>query len=214
MSGTRARAATTIPSTLTLANRRPAEGGADGDGRRRRQDTAAINLGQGVFTDRGRRSGGGGANRGATDALVLDESPVGTEEDGDSDPAGLATVTANFADNFVTSVDYGSDGPGTAALRAGSDRFERGVGSVCAWRERRAGRLDRAEPGCAWRRHHRHGRRRRRTEYFRISINRGDGRGDVQPEHATSGTPTPAATTIPSTLTLANADRCCRWCRR
>ena len=28
-------------------------------------------------------------------------------------PAGRATVTANFADNFVASVDYGTDGPGT-----------------------------------------------------------------------------------------------------
>ena len=35
------------------------------------------------------------------DTLVLDETrPVGTETDGDSAPAGLDTVTANFADNF------------------------------------------------------------------------------------------------------------------
>jgi hypothetical protein len=53
---------------------------------------------------------------GATpDTLVLDETrPVGTEEDGDSDPAGLATVTASFADNFDSgSSDFGSDGAGS-----------------------------------------------------------------------------------------------------
>ena len=37
---------------------------------------------------------------------------LGTEEDGDSAPAGLATVTANFADNFAAVTDFGSDGPG------------------------------------------------------------------------------------------------------
>ncbi len=48
------------------------------------------------------------------DTLVLDETrPVGTEEDGDSSPAGLMTVQANFADNFVAPVNYGADGPGT-----------------------------------------------------------------------------------------------------
>ncbi len=50
----------------------------------------------------------------ALDTLVLDETrPVGTETDGDSNPAGLMTVQANFADNFVSPVDYGGDGPGT-----------------------------------------------------------------------------------------------------
>jgi T1SS-143 domain-containing protein len=45
--------------------------------------------------------------------LVLDETrPVGTEEDGDSDPAGLMTVTAGFAANFAAP-DYGSDGAGS-----------------------------------------------------------------------------------------------------
>ena len=50
------------------------------------------------------------------DTLVLDETrDVGTEEDGDSDPAGLATVTAGFADNFAAVTDYGSDGAGSTA---------------------------------------------------------------------------------------------------
>ena len=39
---------------------------------------------------------------------------MGAETDGDSAPAGLATVTANFADNFAAAPDFGSDGPGSA----------------------------------------------------------------------------------------------------
>ena len=47
------------------------------------------------------------------DQLVLDETrPLGTETDGDSNPAGLATITANFANNFIGPVDYGADGAG------------------------------------------------------------------------------------------------------
>ena len=50
--------------------------------------------------------------------LTLDETrPVGTETDGDSAPAGLATVTANFADNFAAaSPSYGADGAGSTSL--------------------------------------------------------------------------------------------------
>ena len=49
----------------------------------------------------------------AVDTLVLDESrPIGTDTDGDSSPAGLATVQASFADNFVAPIAYGADGPG------------------------------------------------------------------------------------------------------
>ena len=48
----------------------------------------------------------------ATDTLTLDESPDGEETDGNSDPAGLASVTVSFADNFATP-DYGADGPGS-----------------------------------------------------------------------------------------------------
>jgi len=53
------------------------------------------------------------------DQLVLDETrPIGEDGgpgEGDSDPAGLATVQANFANNFVSPVDYGGDGAGTTA---------------------------------------------------------------------------------------------------
>src|SRR6185436_16197947 len=82
---------------------------ADGD-----SDTAALNLGTGVFQieDDGPNAVTAGV---ANDTLVLDETrAVGTEEDGDSDPAGLATVTANFSDNFVAP-DYGSDGAGSTS---------------------------------------------------------------------------------------------------
>ena len=121
-------------STLTLANAADLQvvqtvTDADGD-----KDTAAINLGAGVFQIEDDGPNAVVANA-TPDTLVLDETrPVGSEEDGDSAPAGLATVTANFADNFAAPPDFGSDGPGSTSLFAGSDRFERGVGSVCAWR--------------------------------------------------------------------------------
>jgi len=48
------------------------------------------------------------------DTLVLDETtPPGTETDGDSNPAGLVSTTANFADNFVSPAGYGADGAGS-----------------------------------------------------------------------------------------------------
>ena len=51
------------------------------------------------------------------DMLVLDETrPEGTETDGNSNPAGLLSTTANFADNFVAPVDFGADGPGTSSF--------------------------------------------------------------------------------------------------
>ena len=72
------------------------------------------------------------------DTLVLDETrPVGSEEDGDSAPAGLATVTANFADNFAAATDFGSDGPGSASYslvltgsNVASGLFALGVGGA------------------------------------------------------------------------------------
>ena len=167
-------------STLTLANAADLQvvqtvTDADGD-----KDTASINLGAGVFQIEDDGPNAVVANA-TPDTLVLDETrPVGSEEDGDSAPAGLATVTANFADNFAVPPDFGSDGPWQRVLFAGSDRFERGVGSVCAWRERSGGCVDRAEPGGAWCRHHRHGGRHRILPHQHRP---GDGRGDVQPEH-------------------------------
>ena len=101
-------------STLTLANAADLQvvqtvTDADGD-----KDTAGINLGAGVFQIEDDGPNAVVANA-TPDTLVLDETrPVGSEEDGDSAPAGLATVTANFADNFAA-VDFGSDGPGSTA---------------------------------------------------------------------------------------------------
>ena len=84
---------------------------ADGD-----TASASINLGAGVFVIQDDGPNAVVANATA-DTLVLDETrPVGSEEDGDSAPAGLATVTANFADNFAAVTDFGSDGPGSASL--------------------------------------------------------------------------------------------------
>ena len=82
---------------------------ADGD-----VDTAAINLGTGVFQIEDDGPDAVVANAVAA-AIVLDETrPVGTETDGDSDPAGLATATVNLAGNFAAVTDFGSDGPGSA----------------------------------------------------------------------------------------------------
>ena len=85
----------------------------DGDGDSITTDAIDIS-GQITFLDDGPNAA---VNTGAPlDTLVLDETrPVGTEEDGDSSPAGLMTVQANFADNFVAPVNYGADGPGTVA---------------------------------------------------------------------------------------------------
>jgi len=83
----------------------------DGD-----SDSAAINLGGGnVFKieDDGPDAKVVDGEGGIPDMLVLDETrPLGTETDGNSNPAGLDTVTAQFADNFVTPADHGTDGPG------------------------------------------------------------------------------------------------------
>ena len=82
---------------------------ADGD-----VDTAAINLGTGVFQIEDDGPDAVVANAVAA-AIVLDETrPVGTETDGDSAPAGLDTVTVNLAGNFAAVTDFGSDGPGSA----------------------------------------------------------------------------------------------------
>ena len=105
---------------------------ADGD-----TASAAINLGAGVFQIEDDGPDAVVANATA-DTLVLDETrPEGTEEDGDSNPAGLASVTANFADNFAAVTDFGSDGPGSVAYslvltgsNVASGLFALGVGGA------------------------------------------------------------------------------------
>jgi hypothetical protein len=124
-------------STLTLANAANLQvvqtvTDADGD-----KDTASLNLGAGVFQIEDDGPNAVVANA-TPDTLVLDETrPVGTEEDGDSAPAGLATVTANFADNFAAPPDFGSDGPGSASYslvltgsNVASGLFALGVGGA------------------------------------------------------------------------------------
>ena len=101
-------------ATLTLANANlltlvQTVTDADGD-----VDTAAINLGTGVFQIEDDGPDAVVANA-VVAAIVLDETrPVGTETDGDSAPAGLDTVTVNLAGNFAAVTDFGSDGPGSA----------------------------------------------------------------------------------------------------
>ena len=84
----------------------------DGDGD---SDSATINIGQNLsFEDDGPTAQVDG--EATLDTLVLDETrPQATETDGDSDPAGLAAVQANFADNFVAPAAFGNDGPGAVS---------------------------------------------------------------------------------------------------
>ncbi|MGY3492277.1 beta strand repeat-containing protein [Bradyrhizobium sp. USDA 4502] len=56
-----------------------------------------------------------GTVTGATDTLVLDETrPVGSDTAGGTTPTGLASVTADFSNNF-TGGSYGADGAGNTA---------------------------------------------------------------------------------------------------
>src|SRR5262249_29452030 len=103
------------PATLTLSNANLLQvvqtiTDADGD-----HVSTPINLGSGVFTiqDDGPTAS---TVTGPTDTLVLDESAVGTDTAGGTAPVGVATVTANFADNF-TGGSYGTDGAGTTAYK-------------------------------------------------------------------------------------------------
>ncbi len=82
-------------STLTLSNANLLQivqtvTDADGD-----RDTASINLGTGVFSIEDDGPDAVVSNAQA-DTLVLDETrPLGSETDGDSDPVGVASVSAN-----------------------------------------------------------------------------------------------------------------------
>ncbi|MCT2399616.1 DUF5801 repeats-in-toxin domain-containing protein, partial [Novosphingobium mangrovi (ex Huang et al. 2023)] len=78
---------------------------------------------------------------GTPDTLTLDETrPEGSETDGNSSPAGLASTTANFADNFTDGgnpVDYGTDGAGSVGYslvltgsNVGSGLYTLGVGGA------------------------------------------------------------------------------------
>ena len=68
------------------------------------------------------------------DQLVLDQiRPLGQDSDsGDNSPGGLATVQANFANNFVAPVDYGGDGAGTTAYSLLLSAASVGSGLLCA----------------------------------------------------------------------------------
>ena len=101
------------PETLTLSDPtllRLVQTVTDADGD---TDTAALDLGAGVFTieDDGPDAA---VVINTPDTLVLDESPAGQDEGGDFAPAGLNTVSANFADNFGLLPNFGTDGPSSA----------------------------------------------------------------------------------------------------
>ena len=101
------------PETLTLSDPallRLVQTVTDADGD---TDTAALDLGAGVFTieDDGPDAV---VVINTPDTLVLDESPAGQDEGGDFAPAGLNTVSANFADNFGLLPNFGTDGPSSA----------------------------------------------------------------------------------------------------
>ena len=68
--------------------------------------TAAVDLGQNVFKIEDDGPSAAVDGQATLDMITLDESPV--PPDGD----GIVSATANFADNFVTPTDFGTDGPG------------------------------------------------------------------------------------------------------
>ena len=100
------------PETLTTAagNLKLTQTVTDADGD---SVNASIDLGAGVFTI---QDDGPVQNTvtAAADTLVLDESAVGTDTAGGTPPVGLASITANYADNFSVPV-FGTDGPGSAS---------------------------------------------------------------------------------------------------
>ncbi len=77
-------------------------------------DSETVNIGANLrFTDHGPSATVDGTA--ALDTIILDETrPVGTDTAGGGAPNGLASSTANFADNFVAPINYGADGAGTA----------------------------------------------------------------------------------------------------
>ena len=82
---------------------------ADGD-----TDTASINIGQGVFSIQDDGPDASVFTGAALDTLALDETrPAGTDTSGGGAPTGLASITANFADNFNGPADFGADGAGS-----------------------------------------------------------------------------------------------------
>ena len=172
---------------------------ADGD-----NDTAAINLGAGVFQIEDDGPNAVVANA-AADTLVLDETRAGWHrEDGDSNPAGLADSDGELCRQLRCAGRLRQRRSWQRELFAGADRFERGVRAVCAWRERRGGCLDRARTRRSpRRRHHRHGGRR--PNYFTISIDPATGVVTFSQItniwHANTGSDDDTAT-----LTLANAN--------
>ena len=169
---------------------------ADGD-----VDTAAINLGTGVFQIEDDGPDAVVANAVAA-AIVLDETrPVGTETDGDSAPAGLDTVTVNLAGNFAAATDFGSDGPGSAtySLVLTGSNVASGLFALDA-ADTTAGDLDGIGQGAqivlnqsgntitgSVGRH----------QLLHDHAEPGDRSGDVHRSSTTSGTPAPPATTTP-----------------
>ncbi|WP_374381767.1 DUF5801 repeats-in-toxin domain-containing protein [Dongia sp.] len=100
---------------------------ADGD-----SDSASVSIGQGVFKIEDDGPDATVDGRVAVPTLVLDETrPIGSETDGDSDPAGKQTVSVNFAENFNLNggtFDFGSDGPGSVSYALSLDHNGAGSG--------------------------------------------------------------------------------------
>ena len=118
-------------ATLTLANANlltlvQTVTDADGD-----SDTAAINLGTGVFQIEDDGPDAVVANAVAA-AIVLDETRPRWNGDGMASATGGLRGDGELCRSTRSPTDFGSDGPGSADLFAGSDRFERGVRAVCA----------------------------------------------------------------------------------
>ncbi|HJS41506.1 MAG TPA: DUF5801 repeats-in-toxin domain-containing protein, partial [Sphingomicrobium sp.] len=108
------------PGTITLEQ---TVTDADGD-----SETIGLDLSDDVFAIEDDGPSGEDPVEPNVPNLVVDESPIGEDEGGDDDPAGVRTDTASFAALFGT-VDHGTDGPGTVtyALELSSEGEESGL---------------------------------------------------------------------------------------
>ena len=101
---------------------------ADGD-----KASASLDLSNGIFQIEDDGPTAATPNQEGLGHIVVDESPVGQDQGGDNDPAGVRSAGSDFSGHF-TGGGYGTDGAGTTAYDlslssegAGSGLFALGV---------------------------------------------------------------------------------------
>ena len=93
------------PGTITLVQTI-----TDGDGD---TDSASLDLSDDIFQIEDDGPTGGNPDPETLPTLTVDESPIGQDEGGDNDPAGVRTATADFSGAFGGSGAVGTDGLGS-----------------------------------------------------------------------------------------------------